>query len=68
MMTTPSHPPFAALSIRLVVNMPRVKLSSAAPQRRCSDISTAYDRILYDIYDDRITVLVVQAEEHYNDK
>ena len=34
----------------------------------CSDISTAYDRIIYDIYDDRVTVLVVQAEEHYNDK
>ena len=29
---------------------------------------TAHDRIIYDIYDDRITVLVVQAEEHYNDK
>lgn len=26
------------------------------------------DRIIYDIYDDRVTVLVVQAEEHYNDK
>ena len=23
---------------------------------------------LDDIYDDRVTVLVVQAEEHYNDK
>ena len=42
--------------------------SNAAPRRRCSDISTAYDRIIYDIYDDRVTVLVVQAEEHYNDK
>lgn len=29
---------------------------------------TAHDRIIYDIYDDQITVLVVQAEEHYNDK
>ena len=29
---------------------------------------TAHDRIIYDIYDDRVTVLVVQAEEHYNDK
>ena len=29
---------------------------------------TAHDRIIYDIYDDRIAVLVVQAEEHYNDK
>ena len=30
--------------------------------------TSAHDRIIYDIYDDRITVLVVQAEEHYNDK
>ena len=28
----------------------------------------AHDRIIYDIYDDRVTVLVVKAEEHYNDK
>ena len=29
---------------------------------------TADDRIIYDIYDECITVLVIQAEEHYNDK
>jgi toxin YoeB len=29
---------------------------------------TADDRIIYDIYDDRVSVLVIQAEEHYNDK
>ncbi len=29
---------------------------------------TANDRIVYDIYDERITVLVIQAESHYNDK
>ena len=29
---------------------------------------TADDRIVYDIYDERITVLVIQAESHYNDK
>ena len=29
---------------------------------------TADDRIIYDIYDERITVLVIQAEAHYNDK
>ena len=29
---------------------------------------TADDRIIYDICDDRISVLIVQAEEHYNDK
>ena len=29
---------------------------------------TANDRIIYDIYDDVVTVLIIQAEEHYNDK
>ena len=28
----------------------------------------ADDRIIYDIYDNRVSVLVIQAEEHYNDK
>ncbi|MBQ7553845.1 MAG: type II toxin-antitoxin system YoeB family toxin [Bacteroidaceae bacterium] len=29
---------------------------------------TAHDRIIYDIYDDVVTVLVVQIEGHYDDK
>ena len=29
---------------------------------------TADDRIIYDIYDDVVTVLIIQAEEHYTDK
>lgn len=29
---------------------------------------TAHDRIIYDIYDESVTVLIIQAEEHYNDK
>ena len=29
---------------------------------------TADDRIIYDIYDERITVLIIQAESHCNDK
>lgn len=29
---------------------------------------TADDRIIYDIYDERITVLIIQTESHYNDK
>ena len=34
-----------------------------ALQKRCNAIS-----IVYDIYDNRVSVLIVQAEEHYNDK
>ena len=29
---------------------------------------TAHDRIIYDIFDSRVSVLIVQAEEHYTDK
>ena len=29
---------------------------------------TANDRIIYDIFDNLVTVLIIQAEEHYNDK
>lgn len=29
---------------------------------------TAHDRIIYDIYDDRIEVLVLEIEGHYDDK
>lgn len=29
---------------------------------------TAHDRIIYDIYDDVVAVLIVEVEGHYNDK
>lgn len=29
---------------------------------------TAHDRIVYDIHDSLVTVLIVKAEEHYDDK
>lgn len=29
---------------------------------------TSHDRIIYDIYDDVVTVLVIELEGHYNDK
>ena len=29
---------------------------------------TAHDRIIYDIYDDVLVVLVIEAEGHYTDK
>ena len=31
-------------------------------------VSGKNDRIIFDIYDDRVSVLIIQAEEHYNDK
>lgn len=29
---------------------------------------SAHDRIIYNIYDDRVEVLVIQIEDHYSDK
>lgn len=29
---------------------------------------TAHDRLIYDVYDEIITVLVIEIEGHYNDK
>lgn len=29
---------------------------------------TAHDRIIYDIHDDRVEVIVLEIEGHYNDK
>jgi len=29
---------------------------------------TAHDRIIYNIHDDVLTILVIQVENHYNDK
>lgn len=29
---------------------------------------SAHDRVVYDIYDDIVSVLIVQVEGHYNDK
>lgn len=29
---------------------------------------TAHDRLIYDIYDDTVTVLVIEVEGHYGDK
>lgn len=29
---------------------------------------TAHDRLIYDVFDDTITVLIIEIEGHYNDK
>lgn len=52
---------------------PRTGLGHPEPLVGGGDITysrhiTAFDRIIYDIYDDCIRVLVIQVEEHYNDK
>ena len=56
-----------------IMQHPRTGLGHPEPLVGGHDITysrhiTAHDRIIYDIYDDRISVLVIQAEEHYDDK
>jgi len=56
-----------------IMEHPRTGLGHPEPLVGGNDISysrhiTAHDRIIYDIYDEVITVLVIQLEEHYKDK
>ena len=52
---------------------PRTGLGHPEPLVGGNDVTysrhiSAHYRIIYDIYDERITVLVIQAEDHYKDK
>ena len=56
-----------------IMQHPRTGLGHPEPLVGGNDITysrhiTASDRIIYDNYDDRITALIIQAEEHYDDK
>ena len=52
---------------------PRTGIGHTEPLRGGNDITysrriSAHDRIIYDIYDEKITVLVIDVEGHYDDK
>lgn len=52
---------------------PRTGIGHPEPHRGGNDITysrriSAHDRIIYDIYDEKITVLVIDVEGHYDDK
>jgi len=52
---------------------PRTGIGHPEPLRGSNDITysrriSAHDRIIYDIYDEKITVLVIDVEGHYDDK
>lgn len=56
-----------------IMEHPRTGLGRPEPLVGGNDITysrriTADDRIIYDIYDERVCVLVIQMEEHYQDK
>ena len=52
---------------------PRTGTGHPEPLRGGNDITysrriSAHDRIIYDIHDETVTVLVIDAEGHYDDK
>ena len=52
---------------------PRTGTGHPEPLKGGNDVTwsrriTAHDRIIYDIYDNVLTVLVIEIEGHYNDK
>ena len=52
---------------------PRTGTGHPEPLKGGNDITysrrlSANDRIIYDIYDDVVTVLIISVEGHYNDK
>ncbi len=56
-----------------IMEHPRTGLGHPEPLIGGKDITysrhiTAHDRIIYDIYEETISVLVIQVEEHYDDK
>ena len=56
-----------------LIDHPRSGLGHPEALKGGNDITysrhiTAHDRIIYDIYDEVLVVLVIEAEGHYNDK
>ncbi len=56
-----------------IMEHPRTGLGHPEPLIGGRDVTysrhiTAHDRIIYDIIDGCVTVLIIQAEEHYDDK
>ena len=56
-----------------LMDHPRTGIGHPEPLKGGGDVTysrhiSAHDRIFYDIYDDIITVLVIEVEGHYHDK
>lgn len=52
---------------------PRTGIGHPEPLKDGNSISysrriTAHDRVIYDIYDETVTVLIIEVEGHYKDK
>ena len=71
-----SNPKMYAKFRELIADMqshPRTGIGHPEPLVGGKDITysrhiSAHDRVVYDIYDDIITILIIKVEEHYNDK
>lgn len=71
-----SNPRLFKKAVELLIDTqahPRTGLGHPEPLVKGNDITysrriTAKDRLIYDIYDERVVVWIVQFEEHYNDK
>ena len=66
---------FKKLTVLLeeLMEHPRTGTGHPEPLKTGNSISysrriTAHDRLIYDIYDDTVTVLVLEVEGHYKDK
>ena len=56
-----------------LVDHPRAGIGHPEPLKHGNSVTysrriTANDRLIYDIYDDEIIVLIISIEGHYNDK
>ncbi len=56
-----------------LVDHPKTGTGHPEPMKGGNDITysrrvNAHDRIVYDIYEDAITVLIIEVEGHYSDK
>lgn len=56
-----------------LVDHPKTGIGHPEPMKGGNGITysrrvTAHDRIVYDIYEDVITVLIIEVEGHYSDK
>ena len=71
--SNPSHYKKLVKTIKDIALHPREGIGKPEALKGGNDITwsrhiTAHDRIIYDIYDDVVTVLLIQVGGHYKDK
>ncbi len=56
-----------------ITQHPRTGIGHPEPLKGGNDVTysrrlTAHDRVIYDIYDDTVCVMIIEVEGHYDDK